>query len=84
MGLDFSRPNSGALPSQGQAGAAPPAEQETYQQYDIVADRQEMNQALTNSPEVDRLASQIEVYNLETIVSSAWAWHKSHPHGFEG
>ena len=22
--------------------------------------------------------------DLETIVSSAWAWHKSHPHGFEG
>ena len=21
--------------------------------------------------------------DLETIVSSAWAWHKSHPHGFE-
>ena len=20
--------------------------------------------------------------DLETIVSSAWAWHKSHPHGF--
>ena len=23
-------------------------------------------------------------YNdLNTIVASAWAWHKSHPHGFE-
>ena len=23
-------------------------------------------------------------YNdLATIVASAWAWHKSHPHGFE-
>lgn len=22
--------------------------------------------------------------DLETIVASAWAWHKSHPHGFEG
>jgi len=22
--------------------------------------------------------------DLETIVSSAWAWHKAHPHGFEG
>ena len=21
--------------------------------------------------------------DLETIVSSAWAWHKSHPNGFE-
>ena len=69
MGLDFSRPTPNALPDQGQAAAAPPAEQENYQQYDIVADRQEMSQALTNSPEVDRLASQIEVYNLETIVT---------------
>ena len=49
--------------------SAPPAEEEHYQQYDIVADRQQMNQTMTNSPEVDRLASQIEVYNLETIVS---------------
>ena len=22
--------------------------------------------------------------SLETIVSTAWAWHKSHPHGYEG
>ena len=22
--------------------------------------------------------------DLETIVSSAWSWHKSHPNGFEG
>ena len=39
------------------------------EQYDIVADRQQMDEALTGSPEVDALASTIEVYNLETIVS---------------
>ena len=32
-------------------------------------DRQQMTAVLVNSPEVDALASQIEVYNLETIVS---------------
>ena len=69
MGLDFSRPSSGAIQAQEQVVSAPPAEQENYQQYDIIADRQQMNQTMTNSPEVDRLASQIEVYNLETIVS---------------
>ncbi len=69
MGLDFTRPASSPAPVQNQQGATLPAEQENYQQYDIVADRQQMNQSLTNSPEVDRLASQIEVYNLETIVS---------------
>ena len=70
MGLDFSRPAApDVIQAQGQVTSAPPAEQENYEQYDIVADRQQMNQTMTNSPEVDRLASQIEVYNLETIVS---------------
>ena len=69
MGLDFTRPNaSQPQPLQGQAPAAP-QEEENYQQYDISADRQMMTQTLVNSPEVDALASQIEVYNLESIVS---------------
>ena len=46
MGLDFNRPAPGAIQAQGQVTSAPPEEQENYQQYDIVADRQEMNQAL--------------------------------------
>ena len=64
MGLDFKKPSP-----------APELEivsvqgQEEYPQYDIGADRQQMNRTLVNSPEVDALASQIEVYNLETIVS---------------
>ena len=44
-------------------------QEENYAQYDIAADRQEMSKTLVNSPEVDQLASQIEVYNLESIVS---------------
>ena len=68
MGLNLSRPTpSQPQPSQGQAPAAP-QEEESYQQYDISADRQMMTQTLVNSPEVDALASQIEVYNLESIV----------------
>lgn len=50
-------------------GTCRPQEEESYQQYDISADRQMMTQTLVNSPEVDALASQIEVYNLESIVS---------------
>lgn len=64
MGLDFSR-GSGQQVSAAQVRN----EVETVEHYDIVADRQQMNAALVNSPEVDALASQIEVYNLETIVS---------------
>ena len=67
MGLDFNRP---AEQVQTQITAAPPKQEiEVVKEYDIVADRQQMNTQLTNSPEVDALASQIEVYNLETIVS---------------
>lgn len=67
MGLDFKRPQSEPVQLQTQAQAAPP--QEEYAPYDMADDRQQMTLALVNSPEVDALASQIEVYNLETIVS---------------
>lgn len=67
MGIDFSKVTSPAS----SAGSAPAAstEIETVQPYDIVADRQQMNETLTNSEEVDALVSTIEVNNLETIVS---------------
>jgi len=42
---------------------------EVVEQYDIVADRQHLNETLVNSAEVDSLVSTIEVNNLETIVS---------------
>lgn len=41
---------------------------EVVEQYDIVADREQMNEVLVNSPEVDALVSTIEVNNLDTIV----------------
>lgn len=65
MGLDFSKTNAQTLP----AAAPVENEPEVVQQYDIVADRQQMNQQLVNSPEVDALVSTIEIYNLESIVS---------------
>lgn len=65
MGLDFSKTQNP------QPDNAPAVENqlEVVQQYDIVADRQQLNTQLVNSPEVDALVSQIEVNNLETIVS---------------
>ena len=67
MGIDFSKVTPPASP----AGSAPAAstEIETVQPYDIMADRQQMNETLTNSEEVDALVSTSEVNNLETIVS---------------
>ena len=65
MALNFNRP---AVQTQTQV-TSPTAEVENYQQYDITADREQMNQVMVNSPEVDAIASQIEVYNLESIVS---------------
>lgn len=64
MGLDFEKkqqPQDGA--------SAPQSEIEVVNQYDIVADRQQMNTKLKKSPEVDALVSQIEINNMETIVS---------------
>ncbi len=67
MGLDFSKSTT-AVP---QAQATPQVQNEIaeVQPYDIVADRQQMNETLVNSKEVDDLVSQIEISNLETIVS---------------
>lgn len=42
---------------------------EVVQEYNIQAERERMTRELTNSKEVDDLASQIDVYNAETIVN---------------
>ena len=39
------------------------------QQYDIVADRKQMNDSLVNSQEIDAIVSTIEVNNMESIVT---------------
>lgn len=68
MGLDFSKSPATATPI---ATAIPETKDEivAVEQYDIVADRQQMNLELVNSEEVDRIVSTIEINNLETIVS---------------
>lgn len=66
MALDFGRPSAG---SDQPGKPAPVQEQEDYQQFDIQADREQMTRLMVNSPEVDALTSQIEVYNLESIVT---------------
>lgn len=79
MGLDFSKaapqaaptatPTTNAMPTM----AAAPVQQETelavVENYDIVADREQMTTELVNSPEVDALVSTIELDNLDSIVS---------------
>lgn len=66
MGLDFSKAPAVQAP---QTTAQEKNEIEVVEQYDIVADREEMNARLVDSPEVDEIVSTIQVYDLETIVS---------------
>lgn len=69
MGLNFkSVPTAPAEPVQ-EAVQAAPAVVEEVKQYDIVADRQQLNAQLVNSQEVDTIVSTIELDNLESIVS---------------
>lgn len=64
MGLDFGRKEPQPVAAETEV-----QEMQAVQEYDIAADREKMNLQLVNSAEVDALASQIEVYNMETIVS---------------
>ena len=68
MGLDFSKPTTTDTPA---TTSIPAAKDEiaVVEQYDIVADRQQMNSELVNSEEVDQIVSTIEVNNLDTIIS---------------
>lgn len=67
MGLDFSK--SPAKEPEPEVVAVADNGVEVVQEYDIVAERQKMNEQLVNSPEVDALVSTIELDNMETIVS---------------
>lgn len=69
MGIDFGKPAQTAPQAMQQNLPAAGGDLVEFEAYDIVADREQMNTQLVNSPEVDALASQIEVYNLDTIVS---------------
>ncbi len=65
MGLDFSKTTT----QQQMTAPDTKNEIEVVEKYDIVADRQHMNETLVNSAEVDALVSTIAVNDLETIVS---------------
>ncbi len=68
MGLDFSKSQTTA--ANAAAGLSETKNEiEVVKDYDIVADREQMNAELVNSEEVDRIVSTIEVNNLDTIVS---------------
>lgn len=72
MGLDFSKVNTQTNTQNVTAPTEGTPEDpvvENVEKYDIVADRQQMNETLVNSEEVDAIVSQIEVNNMETIVS---------------
>ncbi len=66
MGLDFAKKETQPVAA---AEVQEVQEMQAVQEYDIAADREKMNRQLVNSAEVDALASQIEVYNMESIVS---------------
>lgn len=66
MGLDFSKTTT----QRSAVSASPEPQNElVVQQYDIVADRNQMNAELVNSPEVDEIVSTIEIDNMESIVT---------------
>ena len=73
MGLDFSKtpkaqPEQTIINTQA-AAATVTNEIQPVEQYDIVADRQQMNAELVNSQEEDALVSTIAIDDLETIVT---------------
>lgn len=66
MGLDFSKTST----QQSTIVAQPEPQNElVVQQYDIVADRNQMNADLVNSAEVDAIVSTIEIGNMESIAT---------------
>lgn len=67
MGLDFSKTKAQSSVMANTADTK--NEIEVVETYDIVEDRQQMNQTLVGSQEVDDIVSTIEINNLETIVS---------------
>lgn len=67
MGLDFSKAKTQSTVMTTTVNTK--NEIEVVEVYDIVEDRQQMNQTLVGSQEVDDIVSTIEIDNLETIVS---------------
>lgn len=66
MGLNFGKPEGETVPAVVEVEGS--IVEETVQEYDIQADRQQMRQELANSQEVDALVSTINIHEAETIV----------------
>lgn len=69
MGLNFSKSSTEQPEVIEAAPEQEPGTDLVVKPYDIVADRNNMNTQLVNSPEVDAIVSTIEVNNMESIVS---------------
>ena len=70
MGLDFKKPEAmAASMPQTVVDVEQKNEMAVVEEYSIVDDRKQMTETLVGSQEVDNIESQIEVYNLETIVT---------------
>lgn len=69
MGLNFSKSSTEQPEVIEVAPDQEPGTDLVVKPYDIVADRNNMNTQLVNSPEVDAIVSTIEVNNMESIVS---------------
>lgn len=70
MGLDFKKAQSVASEATPSQSAQPQTvEAEVVESYDIVADRESMNNELVNSEEVDAIVSTIQLDDPDTIVS---------------
>lgn len=74
MGLDFTKPASQPQTTETATPVIDMQVQQTtdlapVEQYDIVADREQMNKELVNSEEVDRLVSSIDIRNMDSIVN---------------
>lgn len=66
MGIDFSKTSAAQSTINSQLEVK---NEMVVQEYDIVADRNQMNAELTNSAEVDALVSTIDVGNMESVVT---------------
>lgn len=64
MGINFANTNAPEV-----VAVQNGTELEVVQEYNIQAERERMTREFTNSKEVDDLASQIDVYNADTIVN---------------
>ena len=70
MGINFNKIENSQpiVPTAQPVGSTVSLVKEEPERYDIVADRQSMNAELVNSPEVDKLVSQIQLDDVNTIV----------------